>query len=465
MIRCSRPMSWALASTWPSGGRRSTYALAVGVGDADVRLEWPPAMRSNVNGPRAPATLASNQAVTGATSMPRHRARSHRPPPCGTVIPPVSLPIMAIDVTDATFETEVLERSNDAPVVVDLWAPWCGRAARSARSSRRSSTRPTARSCWSRSTSTRTPAISQAFQVQSIPAVYALKDGAGRRRLRRRAIPEHVVAGVRRQPAADRGRAEPSRRWWPRATRQPAAPALRARARQRGRDRRPGRAARRPGDGERGAGAAGPHPRDRAHAAGRRAGPPRRAAADTDDYDAKLTALLDQVKTDDEARQEFVDILELMGPDDPRTAEYRKQLTSPPLLTSGVASRSCRANIASTSRWLPPLGGRPGAQRRRRHHHRLAGHRAARQGHAVPAAPRAGARPPVEAFRRARIRRPLPRPYALWRLCAARTTAAPTCGSRWRSRPIGLPVDRSPPPFARNCREPIAVVANRGHPR
>ena len=33
-----------------------------------------------------------------------------------------------------------------------------------------------------------------------------------------------------------------------------------------------------------------------------------------DDHDATLTALLPKVKTDDEARQEFVDILELMGP-------------------------------------------------------------------------------------------------------------------------------------------------------
>ena len=39
-------------------------------------------------------------------------------------------------------------------------------------------------------------------------------------------------------------------------------------------------------------------------------------------------ALLDQVKDDDNARQEFVDLLELLGPGDPRTAHYRKALTS-----------------------------------------------------------------------------------------------------------------------------------------
>ena len=34
------------------------------------------------------------------------------------------------------------------------------------------------------------------------------------------------------------------------------------------------------------------------------------------------------MKADDDARQEFVDILELMGPDDPRTADYRRKLTA-----------------------------------------------------------------------------------------------------------------------------------------
>ena len=47
-----------------------------------------------------------------------------------------------------------------------------------------------------------------------------------------------------------------------------------------------------------------------------------------DDHDATLTALLDSVKSDEEARQQFVDILELMGPHDPRTAAYRKKLTA-----------------------------------------------------------------------------------------------------------------------------------------
>ena len=32
----------------------------------------------------------------------------------------------ATEVTDATFQTEVIDKSQEVVVVVDLWAPWCG---------------------------------------------------------------------------------------------------------------------------------------------------------------------------------------------------------------------------------------------------------------------------------------------------------------------------------------------------
>jgi putative thioredoxin len=44
--------------------------------------------------------------------------------------------------------------------------------------------------------------------------------------------------------------------------------------------------------------------------------------------EAKLDDLLERVKGDEAARQEFLDLLEVIGPDDPRTARYRKALTA-----------------------------------------------------------------------------------------------------------------------------------------
>ena len=41
-----------------------------------------------------------------------------------------------------------------------------------------------------------------------------------------------------------------------------------------------------------------------------------------------LDGLLDRVRDDDGARQEFLDLLETLGPDDPRSTDYRKALAA-----------------------------------------------------------------------------------------------------------------------------------------
>jgi putative thioredoxin len=51
-------------------------------------------------------------------------------------------------------------------------------------------------------------------------------------------------------------------------------------------------------------------------------------AANGSSVEAKLEDLLGRVKADESARQEFIDLLEVLGPDDPRTARYRKALTA-----------------------------------------------------------------------------------------------------------------------------------------
>ena len=46
------------------------------------------------------------------------------------------------------------------------------------------------------------------------------------------------------------------------------------------------------------------------------------------DAEVRLDQLLPRVKDDEAARQEYLDVLELLGPDDPRTTTYRKALTA-----------------------------------------------------------------------------------------------------------------------------------------
>ncbi len=50
--------------------------------------------------------------------------------------------------------------------------------------------------------------------------------------------------------------------------------------------------------------------------------------ADGAGLDARFEALLGRVKDDETARQEYLDMLELLGADDPRRTQYRRALAS-----------------------------------------------------------------------------------------------------------------------------------------
>ncbi len=81
------------------------------------------------------------------------------------------------DATDATFEEEILRRSVEVPVVVDLWAPWCGPCRTLGPILERVVEATDGAVVLAKVNVDENPAVSASFQVQSIPAVFALRDG------------------------------------------------------------------------------------------------------------------------------------------------------------------------------------------------------------------------------------------------------------------------------------------------
>jgi putative thioredoxin len=232
---------------------------------------------------------------------------------------------MIIDVTDDTFETEVLARSEQVPVVVELWAPWCGPCRTLGPLIERVIDETEGAVALAKINVDDNPRAAASFQVQGIPAVYALRErqivdgfvGAQGEAYVRQFVASLLPSEQETEISALLGIGDES------SLRQ----AL---------ELEPGNPevvtalARLLVDDGRGDEALAlleriPETAETRHVAAlARTG----AAVVDDDVEAKLDRLLDRVKGDDEARQEFLDLLEVLGPDDPRTPAYRKALTS-----------------------------------------------------------------------------------------------------------------------------------------
>lgn len=229
-----------------------------------------------------------------------------------------------IDVTDATFERDVLDRSTQVPVVVDLWAEWCGPCRTLGPILERVVAATEGTVELAKVDIDANPRVGATFQVQSIPAVFALRD---------RQVVDSFV-GALPEPAVE----EFVARLAPVASEADQLVALGDEVSlQKALDLEPqhpgavvgmaevlvGR-----GDNDKALELLSRVPETaevRRVAALARVGGD---AASGNDVEARLTALLDQVKGDEAARQEFVDLLEVLGPDDPRTPTFRRALTA-----------------------------------------------------------------------------------------------------------------------------------------
>ena len=239
---------------------------------------------------------------------------------------PVGLPTLtAMDVTDATFQAEVIDRSRQVPVVVDLWAEWCEPCKSLGPILEKVVGETDGRVVLAKVDIDKNPGAAQAFQVQSIPAVFGMVDGQvaasfvgaqGEDAVRafvEGLLPAGEVSEVERLVAlGDEASLISALQLDNDNVAAVTALALLL--------------VERASDGDREAALdllerIPESPETRRVAAMARIEP-------VEDIEASLADLLGTVKEDDDSRKRFVDLLELLGPDDPRTADWRRRLTS-----------------------------------------------------------------------------------------------------------------------------------------
>lgn len=82
-----------------------------------------------------------------------------------------------VDVTTESFMTDVVEASQTQLVLLDLWAPWCGPCKQLTPVLEKLAAQSKGAVRLAKMNIDEHPAVAQQLQVQSIPAVFAFKDG------------------------------------------------------------------------------------------------------------------------------------------------------------------------------------------------------------------------------------------------------------------------------------------------
>ncbi|MDQ1121972.1 tetratricopeptide repeat protein [Microbacterium trichothecenolyticum] len=127
------------------------------------------------------STPAPGSVMRGAVDLSSLRNRPQPPAPAPTALaseagaPAGALPLV-FDVTDATFG-EVLELSRTVPVVIDLWAEWCGPCKQLSPVLEKVVTELAGRLVLAKVDVDANPQLAQGFRAQSIPMVLALVAG------------------------------------------------------------------------------------------------------------------------------------------------------------------------------------------------------------------------------------------------------------------------------------------------
>ncbi|MDA8379443.1 MAG: tetratricopeptide repeat protein [Actinomycetota bacterium] len=230
-----------------------------------------------------------------------------------------------VDVTDDTFATEVLDRSTQVPVVVDLWAPWCSPCRMLGPIIEKAVDDTDGAVALVKVNVDENPRIAATFEVQSIPAVYALKDrkvvdgfiGAQGEQVVRAFIDRITPGNSEVDELVAAGDEASLRKAIELVPDHPGAiVALAEMLVGRGEtDEAVGLLSRVPESSQ-----------TRRVLALARLGA--QAPTGSGELEGKLDQLLDRVKQDDAARQEFLDLLATLAEDDPRSLRYRRALSA-----------------------------------------------------------------------------------------------------------------------------------------